>query len=192
LGYAIEQAIDAAFFAGDATSTYGGISGISGTAFPSGAKGLVSAASGHSALSSIDNTDFGTLISTLPAAFHDNATFVMHPVAWGQLCIRLAATAGAPLVDEAGRRAFAGYPVVLTGSMPSATTSLTGKIVLAFGDFRRCSMLGIRRDTNIAYSPNRYFDIDQLGIRATARYDVVHHGVGDSSNADAVVALVGG
>ena len=193
VGYALEKKIDDAFFAGDGTSTYGGIRGISGanSAFVSGAAGLVSAASGHSALSSIDNVDIGTLIGSLPAAFHDNAVFVMHPVVWGQLLVRLAATAGAPLVD-ANRRKLNGYPVVLAPSMPSATTSLTGAIILAFGDFKRASMLGMRRDTSIRYSPSRYLDTDQIGILGSTRFDVVHHGLGDASNAGAVVALVGG
>jgi HK97 family phage major capsid protein len=190
LGYALETAVDKAFFQGDGSSTYYGIQGISSaTVFPTSATGWVAAASGHSALSSIDNTDIATLISTLPSAFHDDAVFVMHPAVWGQLCVRLSATAGEPLGDTVPTRWFNGYRVVLAPQMPSGTTSLGGKTVMAFGNFKRGSMLGMRRDTQIRYSPSRYLDTDQIGISGTTRFDVVHHGLGDSSNAGAIVAL---
>ena len=40
------------------------------------------------------------------------------------------------MVDEANRRAFAGYKVVLAPVMPSATTSLTGLPIMVLAEWR--------------------------------------------------------
>ena len=35
-------------------------------------------------------------------------------------------------------------------------------------------------------------DTDQIGVRGTARFDIVNHDVGDTTNAGPIVALCGG
>ncbi len=188
LGYALEQELDNCFFAGDGTSTYGGMTGVVNKVQPGGTV----TATGHNTLATLTNDDIGALIAALPSAFHAGAVLAMHPKVWGLTCVRLAATAGAEMVDEANRRAFAGYRVVLAPAMPSATTSLTGLPIMVLADWQRSSMIGMRREVNIKITPHRFLDTDQLGILGSCRFDVVHHGCGDATTAGAAVMLVGG
>jgi HK97 family phage major capsid protein len=71
---------------------------------------------------------------------------------------------------------------MLTAKMPTITTTLTGKVMLAFGDdVRAAGVLGQRRGITLARSPDRYLDQDQIAILGTQRFDAVLHDCGDNS-----------
>jgi len=58
-----------------------------------------------------------------------------------------------------------------------------------FGDFNGGSMLGDRRQLTIATSEHRYFDTDQLAIRATNRLCINVNGDGRASTFGPIVSL---
>ena len=183
--------LDETAFAGDGTSTYKGILGLKNALL--GLDGAVTAPTANAdTWAELLVADFTAVIGTLPTRFHTNARWLMSPIAWSLACIRLAAATGLPL-EQDGQKAFLGYPVVLSSQMPAgtSTTDYTGLLMLALGDFSKAGMLGVRRDINLFASKGRYLEYDQIAWRATARFDSVWHGLGDASNAGAVVGLVG-
>ena len=78
---------------------------------------------------------------------------------------------------------FLGYPVVFSQVMNSTLTAQTSTNGLCyFGDLRQAAMFGDRRGLSIAVSNDRYFELDQLAIRGTERYDIAVHETGDASS----------
>ena len=63
--------------------------------------------------------------------------------------------------------------------------------MLFFGDLSMAATFGDRRGMTIAVSTERYFELDQLAIKGTERFDIVAHGLGDNTNAGPIVALIG-
>ena len=62
--------------------------------------------------------------------------------------------------------------------------------MLAFGDMYDGAVLGERRGITLARSPHRYFDMDQIGILGTERFDAVIHDMGDATNLGSLAVLV--
>jgi HK97 family phage major capsid protein len=60
-----------------------------------------------------------------------------------------------------------------------------------FGDLSLAATLGDRRQITVGLSQDRYFVEDQIGIKATQRYDINVHDLGDTSDAGPLVALYG-
>ena len=91
-----------------------------------------------------------------------------------------------------GKPHFMGYEVVLSTQILAGTaaTDLSALSSFAFGDFSKAGLLGVRRDVNVFASDQRYVEFDQLVYRGTSRFDAIWHGLGDSTNAGAVVALI--
>ena len=89
--------------------------------------------------------------------------------------------------QRVGRPLFLGSPVYFSSQMPIATAA--GTICAYFGSFADVVMIGDRVGGRIAQSDQFAFDTDRLAIRATSRYDIVCHDVGDASTAGAIVAL---
>lgn len=187
LAYTLEAMIDTAAFAADGTSTYAGLSGIRNMS--SALAGYSLATSGNDTFAEFTAADFLNLVGLLPTRYHDNATWVMSPQLWAFTCLRLVTAVG----YEDGRKTFFGYPVVLTSSMPggNASTDFSNLVVAAFGDFSEAAMLGLRRDAKVFKSQSRYLEFDQIGLRATTRFDCVYHHLGDATAPGAVVVLAG-
>lgn len=198
IAHKLEQAIDAAAFAGDGTSTYKGITGVR-KAFTNNTSlaGYVLATSGNDTWAEYTVADMAAAVGALPSAFHDNAAWVCSPIAYALTICRLVGAGGGPLMVE--RRdgsvgpAFLGYPVYLTTQMQggTSTTDLSNLVSFVFGDFRKAGVLADRRGITVVRSDERYIEYDQVGFRGTSRFDVVWHGIGDTIDAGAVVALVG-
>ena len=84
---------------------------------------------------------------------------------------------------------FLGFPVVWVQVMNSTLTAQTSTEGIAyFGSMRQGIRLGTRRGMSIATSTDRYFETDEIGIKATQRLDVV---VAERGTATAAGSLIG-
>lgn len=184
---------DAELFKGDGTGTYGGVTGLLAAL---GSAGLFTPATsgGFSVWSGLTTTEYTSAMAKLPdkywqygpawacsSAFYFTSMLKVQAAAGGNTIMSLAEGAAN------GRPMFMGYPVFFTNQMPTATAVSTVSVL--FGAFNQAAIIGDRMGISIAQSEHLGFAEDVLAVRATTRYDVNCHDVGDSSNAGAVVGL---
>lgn len=193
--YAFALFEDQCGFIGDGTSTYLGIRGL-GNILVAGQSlvGAVDAASGHDTFAEIDASDLATVMAKLPEYARMNAKWFCSAVALDLVFGRLMAAAGGNTIqDMAGGygRSYMGYPIVVSQVLPTSTGDLSDLPMLYFGDLSKAATLGDRRDMRVFPSEHRYMDTDQIGVRGTARFDIVNHDYGNTTVAGPIVALVG-
>jgi HK97 family phage major capsid protein len=181
IAFDLESGIEKAAWAGDGTSTYKGIRGLNTAGLATGASVTIPT-SGTDTWAEIAAADMAAIVYALPAKFHANAAWYVHPQFWGLAMCRLAATAGAPqyVNDELF---YMGYPVRLTHwaySGAATTTDHTDLIIGGFGDLYSAAMLAENRQVTVRRSDSRYMDLDQVTFAGTSRCDVVWHDLGNS------------
>lgn len=189
VAYAFALKEDQCGFLGDGTSTYGGIVGLANKI---GSAGIYTAPTGHVGFDTLTMADFTNTIAKLPAYALPNAAWFIHASGFAASMQNLMYAAGGNTVDMisgATARSFLGYPVIVAQVLNGTLGSDTSKIKCYFGDLRLTTTMGERRGVALRTSDDRYFEFDQIGILATQRVDIIHHDVGDSSNAGPVVAL---
>jgi HK97 family phage major capsid protein len=195
IAFAFAAKEDDCAFNGDGTSTYGKMRGL-GTIVLDGshAKAKVTAASGHNTFTSLDSNDLTALMGAVRAAAIPNAAWYCSVTCFAQTFCRIAGGSGyLPMaqVDGILTPLYLGFPVILTQKLPLVTTSLSGQVMLAFGDMYLGGVLGQRRSITLARSADRYLDQDQIAVLGTQRFHSVVHDLGDNSNFGALAALVG-
>lgn len=187
---------DDCFILGDGTSTYGGMQGLSskfedGTAW----KGKITAAANHDTLAEIDSTDITDLMAACPEYALPGASFLCSGSAWGAIFCRLMGAAGGNTFIDISKpmpKSYLGYPIITCPSMPAdPAADYSGKVMILFGDFRRAVKFGSRREITMQADRSRYLEFDQIGVRATERFDLVVNDIGTTAAAGPVVALVG-
>ncbi len=199
---------DQCLFTGDASATYGGITGLTQIVKQAGhsASYVDVATATHNTFQELDNTDLTTLMAALPAYARSGgrgcAWFISQygaDLTFG----RLKAVAGGNTIDtlamggitQLGQRgivgSYLGYPVVVSQVMPS-TGTLTSLPMLAFGNLSLAGTIADRRAISFATDGSRYFDQDQIAIRCTERIDIILHDMGDTSTAGPIVVLKAG
>ncbi|QND59850.1 phage major capsid protein [Mesorhizobium huakuii] len=189
---------DDAGFNGDGTSTYAGISGIcpkfvAGLGGASQLAGAVVATSAHDTFEEIDATDIAALMAALPERYWTSAKFYVSGYGAAKCFARIGATVGGWIMTANGLRpmlSFMGFPIVLSPKLPGSG-DLSNRVMIVFGDMRAAVSFGSRKGVSVAVSQNRYFDLDQIGVRGIERYDINCHGVGDATTAGPLVALIG-
>lgn len=197
IAFAFAQTEDDCAFNGDGTSTYGRMRGI-GTIVLDGnhAKAKVTAASGHNTFALLDSNDITNLMASIAASAMPNAAWFASQTGYALTLCRLGMTGGGYLetrtVDGVSTPFFAGFPVIITQKLPLVTTTLSGKVMMAFGDMYGGAVLGQRRSITLARSEDRYMDQDQIAVLGTERFHVNIHDVGDNTSFGALAALVGG
>jgi HK97 family phage major capsid protein len=200
-GFTLKE--DQCGFLGDASSTYGGITGITTkltTINGVDDGGGVVLASGN-LMSEFTLGDFNRTVGRIPQyADTGNACWVFHRSAYCSTAQRLEAAAGGvtSMDVRSGNRAprplFLGYPVEFSQVLPA--TDANSQIVALFGDFTLAASFGDRRQDSIAFSDSAtiggesVFERNQIAVRGTERFDINVHDVGDSTNAGPVVGLV--
>lgn len=195
--YALALFEDQCGFIGDGTSTYLGIRGLGNLLTEAGglAGAVMVATATHNLFSEIDATDLAGVMGKLPEYARMNAKWYCSSVAAELVFGRLMAAAGGNTVQtlQGGRGAsYMGYPIVISQVLPAGpSTDYNGLPMLYFGDLKKSSALGDRRQLRVFQSEHRYMDTDQIGIRCTERFDIVNHDVGTASAAGPIVALVG-
>lgn len=193
--YAISQKIDECGFNGDGTgATYGGIVGVrstltnlSGTI--ANIAGLVVAAG--NTYDEITLANFNEVIGRLPlyAQQASRVAWVCSSAFWGTAMQRVALAAGGvqsiEIIDGIQVPKFLGYPVRLSQVMPA--TAANSQVCCLFGNFALGAMYGDRRGVTIGFSDSAtidgvsVFETDSIAVRATARFDINVHDVGNAS-----------
>jgi HK97 family phage major capsid protein len=161
-----------------------------------GTKSAVAAANGHNTYLTLDSTDIANLIGGVLATAIPGAAFYVSSVCYGQTLCRLAAVSGGLTAtmrpDGTIDANYLGFPVRFSGKMPNSSSSLSGKMMLAFGNLAMSSVLVERQQqTIIAVSHDRAMDADQVLIRGVQRCDIINHSVGDATTLGPIAMLVG-
>jgi HK97 family phage major capsid protein len=190
IAYQFAVAEDQAGFNGDGTSTYGGILGLSGAL----AAGSKVTATGDQTFADLILGNFEEVVGKCKR-FGGSQKWYISRAGWAASMQRLAnAALGATAQDLTGgvEPRFLGFPVVWSEVLESALTGTTGKVACYFGDLQTGTYLGTRRGVSIALDSSRYFESDQLALRATQRFDIVVHDRGDANTSGGIVALIFG
>jgi HK97 family phage major capsid protein len=179
---------DSDYILGDGSATYGNQLGLA-NALPAGA--YINASGGTWA--SITSGDITKIIGSVENVNPSRLAFLGSRQWFAQVGIRLnvelqrfkdiigPSTGG-------GDASLLGYPFYFTQVMPTASAG-TSKC-LYFGDFVGGSMLGVRKEVQVATSDSFYFDTGDIAIRAHARMNVNIHGDGRGSTFGPIVSLV--
>lgn len=153
---------------GDGTSTFGGETGLVTAA------AQTQAVSG--AWSAIDLSDLTATMGLVGAKYWQyGASWICSAAFYHSVMLDLLAAAGGNTVaslGEGGKQMFLGYPVHLTDQLPTATAADTH---LLFGSFSKAAIIGDRAGVRVQTSSERFFDEDNLAIRASVRYDIACH-----------------
>jgi HK97 family phage major capsid protein len=197
---AFAYAEDNALFNGDGTSTYHGIVGIRVKLIDGSHDGSkVDAASGHDTFAEIDATDLANVKALVPD-YVTNPYWLCSRQFKSLVFDRLAMAAGGVSKVEVGGRpndAYDGDPIFTANAMPRSTGDLSDVVMALYGDLRPGVKFGSRRGMMIATTDQRYWELDQLGIKGTERFDINCHTLkgldedGTSAVAGPVIGLVG-
>ena len=193
IAYAFSNWEDTAGFNGDGTSTHNGITGVTvkiddGTHTAS----VVDAASGNTAVETLDLADFQKCVGTLPRYPGIRPVWFVHQTVWANAMERLALAQGGATAAEArmgGQFTFMGFPVVISQILDSTLGADTSVIKALFGDLSMAASMGTRRGVTVATSSDVYFTTDEIAIRGTERVAINVHELGDTSNAGPLLAL---
>ena len=196
LAYAIATKEDDCGFNGDGTSTYGGMTG-----FLAKIKGLTATfaniagitVSANNTYPEVARTEFEAVIGNLPV-FGDTpqTRWFCHKAFWAAAMVEVAMAAGGTPYSEVavlpgGGRAhmFLGYPVEFVQIMPKVVAN--SQVCCLLGDMSLAVDFGDRRQTTIAFSRDAsvdsvsMFETNQIAVKATSRFDIVAHDVGNQS-----------
>lgn len=195
MAYAFAVSEDNAGWNGDGTSSYGGITGVR-TKIINGSytASAIDAASGHDTFAEYDKADLEKVEGTLPK-YVTNPRWYCSQQFWVNVLRRIATAAGGVTSTEMANGirvpSYMGYPVEIDQTLPSAvSTDLSDTAVAFFGDISLAVKMGERRGITISLSDQRYWEYDQIGIKATERVNIVAHSLGSTSVAGPLVALV--
>lgn len=186
---AFAYAEDNAGFNGDSTATYHGITGVLNAV---AAGSIHTAATGNTAFSTLDLDDFRTMKGKLPRYPGMQAKWYISPEGYADSMERLLLAAGGTLPSDiaaGGELRFLGLPVVLTNVLNSTLTTQTSTNLLVLGDLRMGVRFGDRRQMTLSATDQRYWDEDQIAIKATERFDIKVHSIGTASAAGAVMVM---
>jgi HK97 family phage major capsid protein len=181
---------DECTFNGDGTSTYGGIVGLK-SALAAGA--VYTFGTGEDVFADLTTASFTSAMGKLPRFPGIRPAWYIHSAGYFASMARLLAAAGGNTVqileNGVSQVQFMGYPVIFTQVLTSALTSTASTIFGYFGDLSMAAAMGSRSGIEIVSDSSRYFEFDQVAIRATTRFDVVVHETGTASACGPVVAL---
>lgn len=191
IAYGFADKEDQCGFNGTGASTYGGMQGLI-TALAAGS--IYTAATGHTAYSTLTLADFHGVTAMLPLYAQQNAKWYISKAGFSASMERLMAAGGGntwqTLSNGQSTPKFLGYDVVFTQVMNSTLTAQTSTAGLAyFGDMRQGVKLGSRRGLAIDTSKDFLFSSDSIAIKGTERFDVVVHEKGTASAAGSLIGL---
>lgn len=188
LAFAFAEKLDDCYLNGDGTSTYFGyegvrtkIKGLSGTI--ANIAGLFVAT--DNLFSELDPADFEGVIGLLPS-YVSSPYWLVHQRFWSNVMLRLSLAQGGATATEMNgmlTKTFMGYPVKISQKMPRADGN--SQVCALFGDLAQGSMVGEVRGMEIAQTDQRYFDTDEIAIRALVRVAINVHDVGNASGTEA-------
>jgi len=176
---------------GDASSTYGGESGILNAM---GSASKVNMASTKTSFADITLANLNALVGLMPDKYYASATpsFLIGRVAWASYIQNLLYAAGGNSFlsvsgDSSGASAqLFGFPVVISDQLPSDGVSTCAAI---FGSFQDGVVIGDRESVEISVSEEAFWANDITAVKGTTRYDINVHDAGTGSVAGALVGL---
>lgn len=197
--YAFVYKEDLCGFTGDASSTYGGITGVCPKLITingvDDGGGIVLGAG--NAWSELVLSDFHRTVARCPTFARANAKWYASPTFIDSVMMALQTAAGGNTVAniaEGGQMKFLGYPVVPTEAMPTAEAN--SQVCALFGNLKLSSTFGERRQTTIEFSSSGevdgvdVFQTDEIAVKGTERIDINNHDLGNSTTAGPVVGLI--
>jgi HK97 family phage major capsid protein len=195
IAYAFASKEDDCGFNGDGTSAYGGMTGITQILTDGKhAAGAIPATSGHDTFPELDATDLDNMMGALPAYALETACWYASSYAiatcFGRLTIGGTGTSIRTTPEDRPYLNYLGYPIIATGKLPGKGSQF-GKVMLIFGDLSLSTTFGYRRGVTVAQSRHRALELDQVLVRATERFDINNHDLGDDQDAGPVVGLIG-
>ncbi len=196
VGLAFAEKEDQCGFNGAGAVSYGGIVGVTQKIIDGNhtAGAIDTVTANADTFAELALVDLSTLMSKLPQYARANAKFYCSEVAWSLVFERILAASGGNAIgnfaDPVERR-YLGYPVVVTPVLPTSTGSLDNQAMILFGDLRKAASMGDRQQMRLMLSEHRYFELDQIGIRGTERFDINVHDLGNNTTAGPMVALIG-
>jgi HK97 family phage major capsid protein len=189
--YALASKEDDSGFNGTGAQSYGGIRGAT-VLINDGSHGGSMVTAGASTFATLTATDLASLIGTLPSYALPGACWFMHPRAIGLTAARLGLSVGLEIADSgAPSLNLLGFPLIPTPSLPSSTGSLSGQLMLMFGDLSLAGTIASRRGITVFTSVHRFAELDQVAMTTTERFDIKLHDLGDGSSPGPLLALFG-
>ena len=190
------EAEDAAWMNGDGSNTHGGIEGVAKLFDDNQATfaGAIQFTTSADSFAEILVADLALVAAALPSWALPNAKWFISQSGWAASMEALAhALGGATVTTVAGKMELRwhGYPVVITEKLPTGSGNFDNRAMVLFGDMEACCILGDRRQLRLSVLSELYSLTDEVGIQATERIDIAAHGVGDATNAGAIVAGIG-
>ena len=199
IGQAFAQKEDEVGFLGDGTSTYFGHTGIAGAlravhATIASIKSLV-VSDTDATYANISLANLENVCGIVPdQADNGDLQWYCSRMFYYTVMVKLAMAAGGANATEilsgsvSREKTFLGYPVEFTQAMPK--TQAASQICAILGNLKLGAYLGDRRKLTIDRSLEAYFTTDQIGIRGTERVAPTIHGVGDTTVAGPICALI--
>jgi HK97 family phage major capsid protein len=197
MAWAFAKKEDQCGFIGDGSATYGSMYGITIKIINGDhTAGAIDQTSGSDTFASVTAAELANLMGALPDYARDNAKFFCSAKAAEVVFGRLLAAGGGNTIQtlQGGyQRQYLGHEVVVSQVLPTidAANALNDKAMLLFGDLSLAATLGDSRGLTVKTTEHRYFAEDQIGVKATERFDLNVHDLGDTSDAGPIVALIG-
>lgn len=172
-------------FNGEGAATHGGIVGVREKL--KGLSGTVANIAGlqvgtGNAYSELVLADFRGVVAKLPEYADENAAWYVHrSFYWNVMVAALLAGGGvtAAEIENTRNKNFLGYPVRFSQVMPK--TEANSQVCALFGDLAMGAKLGDRRQYTVALSEHVRFTADDTVFKATSRFDINVHSVGNAS-----------
>lgn len=192
--YAFSYDEDQAGFLGDGTSTYNRIVGLK-NALAAGAK--FTASTGKTKIGDLTITDWAQAKAKARRYRGFRGEWYCHSDVYDGAMLPLMAAAGGNTIqsiangDNDDRPLFLGKPVNFVELMPNELGASVSTQFAYYGDLSQTVEMGdTPRGLFIASDSSVYFAEDAVGVRATERYDIVVHGTGSATTADAMIAVL--
>lgn len=182
LGMAFSYAEDLAGFLGDGSATYGHHTGVI-TKVNDGnhTSSVYTAASGNTAFSTLDLTDFESMVGQAPEWVIEGgqaAWYISQPGYWASMARLMDAAGGNTKMDlgNGPELVFLGFPVRLVNVMNSTLTAQTSTNGLClFGDLRRAAKFGRRSGVAVDVARELYIANRQIGVFGHERVAINVH-----------------
>jgi HK97 family phage major capsid protein len=185
-------------FVGTGSGDDGGIVGAA-TKLADGSHnaGLVTAASGHTGVATLDIDDFVSTVARLPVYARARASWYCSPAVFAASVQRLGLSNNGKLTGgntadslaNAPEMRLLGYPVQFVHTMNANLGVDAGAVKFLLGDLSLSTMYATRRGLQIKTSVDRYAELDQTLIVASTRFDACTHDAGSNTVAGPLVGL---
>jgi HK97 family phage major capsid protein len=194
LAFALKE--DTVGFTGTGSAADGGIVGVLVKALDAAhTKAKVEAAATHDTFAEIDSDDIIKLMSMVPKYAKKGSRFYCSSTVLELVFNAIKVSAGGNSLENLANQVqpfFLGYPIEVSevfADDPAATYN--GTVICAFGNLTQASTFGSRRDMRFATTDSRYWEQDQIGVKATMRHDINVHDLGSTTVKSPFAVLVG-